>query len=229
MIKLERSSNNPILSPNPNHAWESAGAFNGCVVEVDGIYHMVYRALSDEKRQNGVNMRVSTVGYATSTDGVHFGEHHMLFEPTEDWEVYGCEDPRITYLDGKFYIFYTALSVYPFAAYGIKTARENNIWYQTNFFILCLWFKKRVISSSYDMIRIFIIQKHCADFVDISWVTNSMIQKQPSVFCFYRWGGNAEFDIVPHVGSGLCNDFSGETFVLAEIKITRDINPNIMT
>lgn len=122
MVKLERSPDNPILVPNPSNAWEHDGAFNGCVAYHDGTYHMVYRALSLEKRQNGVNMRVSTVGYATSTDGVHFGDHRLLFEPTEDWEVYGCEDPRITFFEGKFYIFYTALSVFPFAAYGIKTA-----------------------------------------------------------------------------------------------------------
>lgn len=122
MVTLERYPNNPIISPVPDNAWEHDGAFNGCVVFHDGIYHMVYRALSSEKRQNGVNMRVSTVGYATSHDGVTFGEHKMLFEPTEDWEIYGCEDPRITFFEGKFYIFYTALSVFPFAAYGIKTA-----------------------------------------------------------------------------------------------------------
>ena len=122
MIKLERHPNNPILSPNLKHAWEHDGAFNGCVVEVNGVFHMVYRALSSEKRQNGVQMRVSTVGYATSRDGVNFGDHTLLFEPTELWEIYGCEDPRITYHDGKFYIFYTALSVYPFTAYGIRTA-----------------------------------------------------------------------------------------------------------
>ncbi len=122
MVQLARSSENPIVNPNPNNEWEHDGAFNGCVAYHDGVYHMVYRALSTEKRQNGILMRVSTVGYATSTDGIHFGDHRMLFEPTEDWEVYGCEDPRITFLDGKFYIFYTALSVFPFAAYGIKTA-----------------------------------------------------------------------------------------------------------
>ena len=122
MITLQRSSANPILSPNQTHEWEHDGAFNGCVAYHDGTYHMVYRALSSEKRQNGVNLRVSTVGYASSKDGIHFSETKQLFGPTEDWEIYGCEDPRITYFNGKFYIFYTALSVYPFSAYGIKTA-----------------------------------------------------------------------------------------------------------
>ncbi len=122
MIQLQRSPNNPILVPNPNNEWEHDGAFNGCVAYHNGTFHMVYRALSSEKRHNGVMMRVSTVGYAKSTDGINFGDHQLLFGPSEDWEIYGSEDPRITYFDGKFYIFYTALSVFPFAAYGIRTA-----------------------------------------------------------------------------------------------------------
>jgi len=122
MPTLTRIPENPILSPNAENEWEKEGAFNSCVVCVDGIYHMVYRAFSGEKMQNGVKMNVSSIGYATSTDGIHFKDRRQLITPSEDWEMYGCEDPRITYLDGKFYIFYTALSVYPFSAYGIKLA-----------------------------------------------------------------------------------------------------------
>jgi len=122
MVTLQRNPDNPILSPNPEHDWEHDGAFNGCVAFANGQYHMVYRAFSSPKQQNGVNMNVSSVGYAVSDDGVHFKDQRLLFGPTEDWEVYGVEDPRITFMDGKFYIFYTALSVYPFAAYGIRLA-----------------------------------------------------------------------------------------------------------
>jgi predicted GH43/DUF377 family glycosyl hydrolase len=120
MATLIRIPENPILAPNPEHEWEHDGAFNGCVVFVDGTYHMVYRALSSVKEHNGIKMQVSSIGYAKSSDGIHFEDHQLLISPVEDWEKYGCEDPRITYLDGKFYIIYTALSVYPFAAYGIK-------------------------------------------------------------------------------------------------------------
>jgi predicted GH43/DUF377 family glycosyl hydrolase len=122
MHTLQRSPSNPILVPDSSNAWEHDGAFNGCVACVNGTYHMVYRALSLNKKHQGISMRVSSIGYATSQDGVHFGKHRLLLEPTEDWEIYGIEDPRITYFNGKFYIFYTALSVYPFAAYGIKLA-----------------------------------------------------------------------------------------------------------
>lgn len=131
MIRLQRSPQNPILKPNPNFTWEHDGAFNGCVVEHNGDYHMVYRSLSSPQEFQGLNMRISSVGYAKSKDGVSFGEHQLLFSPTEEWEKYGCEDPRITYFDGKFYIFYTALSVFPFAPLGIKTAVATTTDFKT--------------------------------------------------------------------------------------------------
>ena len=130
MATLTRIPENPILSPNPDHEWEHDGAFNGCVVYVDGTYHMVYRALSSTKQQDGVTMKVSSIGYCKSVDGVHFTDQRQIITPSEDWEKYGCEDPRIIYMDGKFYIFYTALSVYPFAAYGIKLAVAITIDFQ---------------------------------------------------------------------------------------------------
>ncbi|MBU3979425.1 hypothetical protein KJ980_06480 [Patescibacteria group bacterium] len=120
MTQLQRFSGNPILSPDINNSWEHDAAFNGCVVRQDNVFHMVYRALSAEQKHEGISMKVSSIGYAQSQDGTHFGQHQLLFSPTEDWEIFGCEDPRITYLNGKYYIFYTALSVFPFTAYGIK-------------------------------------------------------------------------------------------------------------
>jgi predicted GH43/DUF377 family glycosyl hydrolase len=122
MPTLTRVPENPILKPAPGNEWEANGAFNGCVVEKDGIYHMVYRALSSQKNHNGVNMQVSSIGYAKSSDGIHFDNRQLLISPTEEWEKYGCEDPRITFFNGKFYIFYTALSTHPFTPFGIKIA-----------------------------------------------------------------------------------------------------------
>lgn len=131
MATLTRVPENPVLSPDSNLEWERQGAFNGSVVFANGKYHMVYRAISSKRMQHGTEMNVSSVGYAQSDDGVHFSEHKQIISPEEDWEIYGCEDPRITFMDGKFYIFYTALSVYPFAAYGIKLAVAVTADFQT--------------------------------------------------------------------------------------------------
>lgn len=122
MVTLHRHTDNPIIKPNPENIWEHDGAFNGCVVEVEGTFHMVYRALSSAQKLEDKELRISSVGHATSKDGIHFENHEALILPTEKWEQYGCEDPRITYLNGKFYIFYTALSIFPFEAKGIKLA-----------------------------------------------------------------------------------------------------------
>jgi predicted GH43/DUF377 family glycosyl hydrolase len=63
---------------------------------------------------------LSTVGYALSNDGVHFNDHRQFIKPEYDWEKFGCEDPRVTKMNGKFYIFYTALSGFPFKADNIR-------------------------------------------------------------------------------------------------------------
>jgi predicted GH43/DUF377 family glycosyl hydrolase len=120
MIQLQRFSGNPIFLPNLENQWEANGAFNGCVTAQGDKFHMVYRALSSEQKHQGISMKVSSIGYAQGQDGIHFGGHQLLFSPHEDWEIYGCEDPRITFFDGTYYIFYTALSVFPFTADGIK-------------------------------------------------------------------------------------------------------------
>ena len=119
MIKLTRVSENPILSPNVNEKWEEKSTFNGCCIK-DNAFHMVYRAESSLQPYLGNNMKISSIGYALSRDGIHFTGHKQLIKPEKEWEIFGCEDPRITKIGDKFFIFYTALSKYPFSAEGIK-------------------------------------------------------------------------------------------------------------
>lgn len=66
--------------------------------------------------------QMSTIGIAESTDGDHFDKRAQFITPEAEWEKFGCEDPRVTFFEGKYYIFYTALSTYPFSASGIKVA-----------------------------------------------------------------------------------------------------------
>ena len=61
--KWTRLSDKPILSPQGS-GFESAGTFNPSVVKKDGKFVMLYRA-QDPKG-------ISSLGYATSEDGVHF-------------------------------------------------------------------------------------------------------------------------------------------------------------
>ena len=120
MSDIRRSEENPILIPISENAWEAEAVFNGCPVVSGSRIHFLYRAISSPQVVCGVQMRVSSIGHALSTDGIHFRYRRQFIKPEYDWERFGCEDPRVTKVGGKYYIFYTALSTYPFRAEGIR-------------------------------------------------------------------------------------------------------------
>lgn len=120
MAIYKRYKNNPILLPRSNAYWERLATFNGCPVKKDGRLHLLYRAMSDIKYNNGAMMNVSSIGMALQEDNGEFGDRDQLIKPELGWERFGCEDPRVTFFEGKYFIFYTALSTYPFTAEGIK-------------------------------------------------------------------------------------------------------------
>lgn len=122
MIRIERSSENPILVGESGNFWEREAAFNGCPIVRGKRIDLVYRAQSSRVLHEGETYEVSSIGHATSVDGIHFEKHRQLIVPEASWERYGCEDPRVTFLDGTYFIFYTALSTFPFSADGIRVA-----------------------------------------------------------------------------------------------------------
>lgn len=120
MVSVTRYHGNPILQANVKNPWESEGVFNGCPVRDDKTTYLLYRAQSAPKTHHrGVTMSLSTIGIAESPDGVTLTNRRQLIVPEYDWEKFGCEDPRITKLGDTYYIFYTALSDYPFSPPGI--------------------------------------------------------------------------------------------------------------
>src|SRR5271167_950574 len=84
-----RVSDIPIVSPEGD-GWESAGTFNPAVVMHNGKYVMLYRA---QDKQG-----TSRLGYAESTDSVHFTRRpEPVLGPETDYEKDGgVEDPRLT-------------------------------------------------------------------------------------------------------------------------------------
>lgn len=120
MLKVKRSEENPIIVPDSEILWESEGAFNGCPYKKGNKTGILYRAASSPMAVDGIRFSISSIGHATSQDGIHFKKTGQLIKPEREWEKFGCEDPRVTKLGGKYYIFYTALSKYPFSADGIK-------------------------------------------------------------------------------------------------------------
>lgn len=120
MVQITRYEGNPILLPNKENKWEASGTFNPSVILNNGIYHLFYRAMSSPFSYNDRDLSLSTIGHAQSRDGVSFNSREQLIFPKYDWERFGCEDPRVSKIGDKYYIFYTALSDYPPSPDGIK-------------------------------------------------------------------------------------------------------------
>jgi predicted GH43/DUF377 family glycosyl hydrolase len=100
-MKLERHPASPVLRPDPGSAWQALNVFNPAVVRHNGLFHMHYRA-------QGVDY-VSRIGYAVSRDGVSWNRlEHPVLEPASEADARGVEDPRVTPLNGRFYMAYTA-------------------------------------------------------------------------------------------------------------------------
>jgi HAD superfamily hydrolase (TIGR01484 family) len=122
-VYVTRSHKNPVLSPT-EYSWENEGVFNPAAIYIGGRVHILYRALGS----NGM----STIGYASSSDGVHFDERlpYPIFHPKNDFEINknnndkrfnpdkytsgggwcGCEDPKVTKIGDRIFLTYVAFS-----------------------------------------------------------------------------------------------------------------------
>jgi predicted GH43/DUF377 family glycosyl hydrolase len=107
---LKRYEKNPILKPKIENHWEARMVFNTAAIYLDGKVHLVYRA-------RGLDGGVSRFGYASSSDGFHFEERfdYPVFspDPDNDFECMGVEDPRITKIEDRIYMLYTAYGFVP--------------------------------------------------------------------------------------------------------------------
>jgi predicted GH43/DUF377 family glycosyl hydrolase len=96
---------NPLITPHGD-GWEAAATYNPGVVYHNGAFQMLYRG------QNSYG-GPSQVGYATSTDGVHFTEYSgnpVMTNSSVPHGSSGVEDPRLYQLNGTYYSFFTGYS-----------------------------------------------------------------------------------------------------------------------
>ncbi|PIR79010.1 MAG: hypothetical protein COU26_03500 [Candidatus Levybacteria bacterium CG10_big_fil_rev_8_21_14_0_10_36_30] len=120
-LRLKRVGNNPLISPNSKNVWESFNTFNPAATYDGDKVHILYRAQGYDY--------VSALGYAMSRDGIHIDERleQPVYIPSQSFEninttkVFqvsaqyvsgggygGCEDPRITRIDNRYYLTYVA-------------------------------------------------------------------------------------------------------------------------
>ena len=104
---IKRYQYNPILTKE-NVPYPVATVHNAAVVKHEGKYIMVFRS-------HKLNGR-SILGMAVSNDGYSFkvNEKPFMIPSTvgifKEYEAYGVEDPRITFVDGEYLITYSAYS-----------------------------------------------------------------------------------------------------------------------
>lgn len=102
-VEAERISAEPLLGPSkePALAWASNGRFNPTAVQRGNKIALLFRAI-DAKG-------TSRIGYAESSDGVHFEVRpEPILSPEASYEKDGgVEDPRVVLIDGTYYMTYT--------------------------------------------------------------------------------------------------------------------------
>jgi predicted GH43/DUF377 family glycosyl hydrolase len=107
MTLITRYKHNPILTKN-DVPYEVATVHNAGVTKFGNEYIMLFRS-------HKLNGR-SILGLARSRDGYHFKvEEKPFMEPATsgifaEYEAFGVEDPRITCIDGEYWITYSAYS-----------------------------------------------------------------------------------------------------------------------
>ena len=134
-LYLRRVDSNPIIKPS-NNSWENKATFNpGAIVKNESV-HLVYRAIGDQD--------LSVIGYAKSGDGTTIDTrlNHPVFiagivqKALFDSAVKfmsgggygGCEDPRLTNIDGKVYMTYVAYDGYSAPRIALTSIPEEDFF-----------------------------------------------------------------------------------------------------
>jgi predicted GH43/DUF377 family glycosyl hydrolase len=98
---LERYPHNSIIAPDPDNKLYSKKVYNASVLKNGDTYFMLFRGVGDDW--------ISRIFLATSNNGLDFNIiQQPVIYPENEWEAKGCEDPRITKINDKFWLNYTA-------------------------------------------------------------------------------------------------------------------------
>jgi predicted GH43/DUF377 family glycosyl hydrolase len=122
-MRLERFAGNPILSPQPDHPWESLAVFNPAAWydEARREVLLLYRAA-----ESGPEYKCY-LGLARSPDGFHFervSDRPALDISGDGFDGATLQDPRIVRIGDWFYVTY-ACRHYPFGQFWVPEVRRQ--------------------------------------------------------------------------------------------------------
>jgi len=93
--------NEGIILESSQNGFDNQAVLNPACIELNGITHMFYRGV----RKGDMD---SSIGYCQLVDNkVVLRLDKPVIFPEYDYEKNGIEDPRIVFLDGVYYLFYT--------------------------------------------------------------------------------------------------------------------------
>lgn len=133
MFRLERLSSEPVLIPNRDNEWERAAVFNAAVIDKDGCINLFYRASNNKfvlntQKPMAENKFVSTIGHAISHDGTNFKRFSKpAIRANTEQEAWGIEDPRISFIDGTYYMLYTGFGGRSWDDFRISIAYSKDL------------------------------------------------------------------------------------------------------
>jgi len=103
MLKFDDYPGNPVIPPDESSGVK--GRYNPAVIVVDGVFYLFYRQVMTSDKITG------RIYLTKSRDGVNFtGEPELVIYPEYDYEIYGCEDPRIVKVGNLFCLTYVGNS-----------------------------------------------------------------------------------------------------------------------
>jgi len=103
-VTAQRVSKQPLLRPGRD--WSEFGLFNTAAIQAGNKTVLLFRA-QDRKH-------TSRIGYAESTDGLHFDiRPEPVLSPETAYEKGGgIEDPRVVLISGTYYLTYTGYDLH---------------------------------------------------------------------------------------------------------------------
>ena len=110
-----------VLLEATENEFENQAVLNPTVVQQGDTLHLFYRAVKEGN--------YSSIGYCRLEGSLNIVERKkspILF-PEYDYEKHGIEDPRVVFLDGIYYLFYTAYDGKN-ALIAYATSKDLKIW-----------------------------------------------------------------------------------------------------
>ena len=138
-----------IILEKTNNSFENLGVFNPAVMQEGNTVHLLYRAV-----RNG---NFSTIGYSKLEGPLKVVERakEPVFFPQTPEEFQGVEDPRITKIDGTYYLSYATYDgINVFGAYA--TSKDLKIFKRQGIITPKFTFEEyaELIKNNYDKLSI---------------------------------------------------------------------------